>query len=142
MCVCVCARARACVSVCVRRCVHACVCVCVCVRYRLLIQFIQDDSAPGWQGHLFSLLLFLSTLAQLVCDKQAYHRSGCLGLRMRASLVSAVNRKVSQTPSALPVVVFGILSYTCTGMVLQEASISDCLLQRVSKFNIVYIHGM
>ena len=31
-CVCVCVRARACVSVCARACVSVCVCVCLCVR--------------------------------------------------------------------------------------------------------------
>ncbi|XP_070178633.1 multidrug resistance-associated protein 1-like [Littorina saxatilis] len=59
----------------------------------LLIEFIEDSQAPPWRGYLYCALLFLSTVIRSVLDKQVYHLSGCLGLRVRTCVTSAVYRK-------------------------------------------------
>ncbi|KAK7096197.1 hypothetical protein V1264_005520 [Littorina saxatilis] len=59
----------------------------------LLIEFIEDSQAPPWRGYLHCALLFLSTVIRSVLDKQVYHLSGCLGLRVRTCVTSAVYRK-------------------------------------------------
>ncbi|KAK7481440.1 hypothetical protein BaRGS_00027291 [Batillaria attramentaria] len=59
----------------------------------LLVDFIQDETMETWKGFLYAGALFFSLVIQSVCHIRVYHLSGCLGLRVRTAVMSAVFRK-------------------------------------------------
>ncbi|CAE7230000.1 ABCC2, partial [Symbiodinium natans] len=60
----------------------------------LLVKFVEQDNAPVWQGLLLSLALFSSESLCALVDAAASVGLQAIGLRIRASLVSAIFRKV------------------------------------------------
>ncbi|XP_041353920.1 multidrug resistance-associated protein 1-like isoform X2 [Gigantopelta aegis] len=59
----------------------------------LLIDFTEDKSVQEWKGYLYAAILFCSIFLQSVFFHQTWHQSTSLGLRIRASIISAVFKK-------------------------------------------------
>ncbi|XP_036795301.1 multidrug resistance-associated protein 1 isoform X1 [Oncorhynchus mykiss] len=61
---------------------------------RLLIQFVNDSSAPSWQGYFYTALLFVCTCFQTLILQKYFHVCFVTGMRLRTAIVGAVYRKV------------------------------------------------
>ena len=62
--------------------------------FRLLIQFVNDSSAPSWQGYFYTALLFVCTCFQTLILLKYFHVCFVTGMRLRTAIVGAVYRKV------------------------------------------------
>uniref|UniRef100_A0A8C7JPC1 Multidrug resistance-associated protein 1 n=1 Tax=Oncorhynchus kisutch TaxID=8019 RepID=A0A8C7JPC1_ONCKI len=60
---------------------------------RLLIQFVNDSSAPSWQGYFYTALLFVCTCFQTLILQKYFHVCFVTGMRLRTAIVGAVYRK-------------------------------------------------
>ncbi|XP_029015058.1 multidrug resistance-associated protein 1 [Betta splendens] len=60
---------------------------------RLLISFVNDSSAPSWQGFFYTALLFVSTCVQSVILQKYFHVCFVTGMRLRTAIIGAVYRK-------------------------------------------------
>ncbi|XP_026991190.1 multidrug resistance-associated protein 1 isoform X3 [Tachysurus fulvidraco] len=60
---------------------------------RLLIQFVNDSSAPFWHGYFYTVLLFLCTCTQTLILQRYFHVCFVSGMRLRTAIVGAVYRK-------------------------------------------------
>lgn len=74
---------------------------------RLLIEFVNDSSAPSWWGYFYTGLLFVCTCVQTLILQKYFHVCFVTGLRLRSAIVGAVYRKVGQRfllwlPGCLP----------------------------------------
>ncbi|BFZ09598.1 hypothetical protein BsWGS_12637 [Bradybaena similaris] len=58
-----------------------------------LVDFVQEPHSQSWNGYVFAGALFASTVIHSILFHQVFHHSTSLGLRLRASLISAVYRK-------------------------------------------------
>ncbi|XP_029946251.1 multidrug resistance-associated protein 1 [Salarias fasciatus] len=67
---------------------------------RLLIRFINDSSAPSWQGFFYTALLFLCTCVQSLILQQYFHVCFISGMRLRTAVIGAVYRKALVITSA------------------------------------------
>lgn len=64
------------------------------VRSRLLIRFVNDSSAPSWQGYFYTALLFFCTCLQSLILQKYFHVCFVTGMRLRTAIIGAVYRKV------------------------------------------------
>uniref|UniRef100_A0A8C1G3C4 Multidrug resistance-associated protein 1 n=1 Tax=Cyprinus carpio carpio TaxID=630221 RepID=A0A8C1G3C4_CYPCA len=62
---------------------------------RLLIQFVNDSSAPTWHGYFYTTLLLVCTCVQTLILQKYFHVCFVTGMRLRTAIVGAVYRKVS-----------------------------------------------
>ncbi|XP_008413223.1 multidrug resistance-associated protein 1 isoform X2 [Poecilia reticulata] len=60
---------------------------------RLLIHFVNDSSAPSWQGYFYTALLFICTCVQSLILQRYFHVCFVSGMRLRTAIVGAVYRK-------------------------------------------------
>ncbi|KAM6957261.1 multidrug resistance-associated protein 1 [Aplochiton taeniatus] len=60
---------------------------------RLLIRFVNDSSAPSWQGYFYTGLLFVCTCFQTLILQKYFHVCFVTGMRLRTAIVGAVYRK-------------------------------------------------
>ncbi|XP_060758138.1 multidrug resistance-associated protein 1 isoform X2 [Neoarius graeffei] len=60
---------------------------------RLLIQFVNDSSAPSWHGYFYTALLFVCTCVQTLVLQRYFHVCFVTGMRLRTAIVGAVYRK-------------------------------------------------
>ncbi|XP_050957855.1 multidrug resistance-associated protein 1 isoform X2 [Labeo rohita] len=60
---------------------------------RLLIQFVNDSSAPYWHGYFYTTLLFVCTCVQTLILQKYFHVCFVTGMRLRTAIVGAVYRK-------------------------------------------------
>ncbi|XP_026771847.2 multidrug resistance-associated protein 1 isoform X2 [Pangasianodon hypophthalmus] len=60
---------------------------------RLLIQFVNDSSAPSWHGYFYTALLFVCTCVQTLILQRYFHVCFVTGMRLRTAIVGAVYRK-------------------------------------------------
>nr|AYM45159.1 ATP-binding cassette subfamily C member 1 [Carassius auratus] len=60
---------------------------------RLLIQFVNDSSAPDWHGYFYTTLLFICTCVQTLILQKYFHVCFVTGMRLRTAIVGAVYRK-------------------------------------------------
>ncbi|XP_072549871.1 multidrug resistance-associated protein 1 [Salminus brasiliensis] len=60
---------------------------------RLLIQFVNDSSAPSWHGYFYTALLFVCTCVQTLILQKYFHVCFVTGMRLRTAIVGAVYRK-------------------------------------------------
>ncbi|KAK2916503.1 hypothetical protein Q8A67_000877 [Cirrhinus molitorella] len=60
---------------------------------RLLIQFVNDSSAPSWHGYFYTTLLFICTCVQTLVLQKYFHVCFVTGMRLRTAIVGAVYRK-------------------------------------------------
>ncbi|XP_028840817.1 multidrug resistance-associated protein 1 isoform X2 [Denticeps clupeoides] len=60
---------------------------------RLLIRFVNDGSAPYWQGYFYTSLLFVCTCVQTLILQRYFHVCFVTGMRLRTAIVGAVYRK-------------------------------------------------
>ncbi|KAF5894747.1 multidrug resistance-associated protein 1, partial [Clarias magur] len=59
----------------------------------LLIQFVNDSSAPYWHGYFYTALLFVCTCVQTLVLQKYFHVCFVTGMRLRTAVVGAVYRK-------------------------------------------------
>lgn len=62
---------------------------------RLLINFVNDQEAPDWQGYFYTVLLFVSACFQTLVLHQYFHICFVSGMRIKTAVIGAVYRKVS-----------------------------------------------
>uniref|UniRef100_A0A669BLK1 Multidrug resistance-associated protein 1 n=1 Tax=Oreochromis niloticus TaxID=8128 RepID=A0A669BLK1_ORENI len=67
---------------------------------RLLIQFVNDSSAPSWQGYFYAALLFICTSVQSLILQKYFHVCFVSGMRLRTAIIGAVYRKALVISSA------------------------------------------
>nr|XP_020137224.1 multidrug resistance-associated protein 1 isoform X3 [Microcebus murinus] len=60
---------------------------------KLLINFVNDTEAPGWQGYLYTGLLFVSACLQTLVLHQYFHICFVSGMRVKTAVIGAVYRK-------------------------------------------------
>uniref|UniRef100_A0A8C2ASI0 Multidrug resistance-associated protein 1 n=1 Tax=Cyprinus carpio TaxID=7962 RepID=A0A8C2ASI0_CYPCA len=60
---------------------------------RLLIQFVNDSSAPSWHGYFYTTLLLVCTCVQTLILQKYFHVCFVTGMRLRTAIVGAVYRK-------------------------------------------------
>ncbi|XP_067089136.1 multidrug resistance-associated protein 1 isoform X1 [Osmerus mordax] len=60
---------------------------------RLLIRYVNDSSAPSWQGYFYTALLFVCTCVQTLILQKYFHVCFVTGMRLRTAIVGAVYRK-------------------------------------------------
>lgn len=61
---------------------------------RLLINFVNNSSAPSWQGYFYTTLLFICTCVQSLILQKYFHVCFVSGMRLRSAIIGAVYRKV------------------------------------------------
>uniref|UniRef100_A0AAX7V9V4 Multidrug resistance-associated protein 1 n=1 Tax=Astatotilapia calliptera TaxID=8154 RepID=A0AAX7V9V4_ASTCA len=66
----------------------------------LLIQFVNDSSAPSWQGYFYAALLFVCTSVQSLILQKYFHVCFVSGMRLRTAVIGAVYRKALVISSA------------------------------------------
>uniref|UniRef100_A0A669C4I6 Multidrug resistance-associated protein 1 n=1 Tax=Oreochromis niloticus TaxID=8128 RepID=A0A669C4I6_ORENI len=66
----------------------------------LLIQFVNDSSAPSWQGYFYAALLFICTSVQSLILQKYFHVCFVSGMRLRTAIIGAVYRKALVISSA------------------------------------------
>ncbi|MEQ2165791.1 hypothetical protein GOODEAATRI_020840, partial [Goodea atripinnis] len=59
----------------------------------LLILFVNDSSAPAWQGFFYTALLFICTCVQSLILQRYFHVCFVSGMRLRTAIIGAVYRK-------------------------------------------------
>ncbi|XP_041856879.1 multidrug resistance-associated protein 1 isoform X2 [Melanotaenia boesemani] len=67
---------------------------------RLLIHFVNDSSAPSWQGFFYTALLFICTSVQSLILQRYFHVCFVSGMRLRTAVIGAVYRKALVISSA------------------------------------------
>ncbi|XP_048465619.1 multidrug resistance-associated protein 1 [Rhincodon typus] len=60
---------------------------------KLLLQFINNDKAPGWQGYFYVVLLFLCAFIQTLFLHQYFQICFVTGMRLKTAIIGAVYRK-------------------------------------------------
>ncbi|XP_076122347.1 multidrug resistance-associated protein 1 isoform X2 [Alosa pseudoharengus] len=58
-----------------------------------LIQFVNDTSAPSWQGYFYTALLFVCSCVQTLILQRYFHVCFVTGMRLRTAIIGAVYRK-------------------------------------------------
>lgn len=67
---------------------------------RLLINFMNDKTAPDWHGYFYTALLFVSACIQTLVLHQYFHICFVSGMRIKTAVIGAVYRKVGRTTPA------------------------------------------
>ncbi|KAM3864489.1 multidrug resistance-associated protein 1 [Diretmus argenteus] len=67
---------------------------------RLLIQFVNNSSAPLWHGYFYTALLFVCTCLQTLILQKYFHVCFVTGMRLRTAIIGAVYRKALVISSA------------------------------------------
>ncbi|CAK6969621.1 multidrug resistance-associated protein 1 [Scomber scombrus] len=67
---------------------------------RLLISFVNNSSAPSWQGFFYTALLFICTCVQSLILQKYFHVCFVSGMRLRTAIIGAVYRKALVISSA------------------------------------------
>uniref|UniRef100_A0A670Z177 Multidrug resistance-associated protein 1 n=1 Tax=Pseudonaja textilis TaxID=8673 RepID=A0A670Z177_PSETE len=60
---------------------------------KLLINFVNDKSAPSWQGFLYTGLLFFTASLQTLVLHQYFHICFVTGMRLKTAVIGAIYRK-------------------------------------------------
>ncbi|KAM3826734.1 multidrug resistance-associated protein 1-like isoform 1-T1 [Vipera latastei] len=60
---------------------------------KLLINFVNDKSAPIWQGLLYTALLFVAACLQTLVLHQYFHICFVTGMRLKTAIIGAIYRK-------------------------------------------------
>uniref|UniRef100_A0A5F8HA16 Multidrug resistance-associated protein 1 n=1 Tax=Monodelphis domestica TaxID=13616 RepID=A0A5F8HA16_MONDO len=60
---------------------------------RLLINFVNDNQAPDWQGYFYTALLFVSACLQTLVLHQYFHICFVSGMRIKTAVIGAIYRK-------------------------------------------------
>ncbi|XP_040491213.1 multidrug resistance-associated protein 1 isoform X8 [Ursus maritimus] len=60
---------------------------------KLLINFVNDQKAPDWQGYFYTVLLFVSACLQTLVLHQYFHICFVSGMRIKTAVIGAVYRK-------------------------------------------------
>ncbi|XP_054363501.1 multidrug resistance-associated protein 1 isoform X3 [Mirounga angustirostris] len=60
---------------------------------KLLINFVNDQKAPDWQGYFYTALLFVSACLQTLVLHQYFHICFVSGMRIKTAVIGAVYRK-------------------------------------------------
>uniref|UniRef100_A0A2K6UXV1 Multidrug resistance-associated protein 1 n=1 Tax=Saimiri boliviensis boliviensis TaxID=39432 RepID=A0A2K6UXV1_SAIBB len=60
---------------------------------KLLISFVNDTTAPDWQGYFYTVLLFVCACLQTLLLHQYFHICFVSGMRIKTAVVGAVYRK-------------------------------------------------
>ncbi|XP_072337955.1 multidrug resistance-associated protein 1 isoform X3 [Scyliorhinus torazame] len=60
---------------------------------KLLLQFINNENAPAWQGYFYVMLLFLCALIQTLILHQYFQICFVTGMRLKTAIIGAVYRK-------------------------------------------------
>ncbi|POI35376.1 hypothetical protein CIB84_000873, partial [Bambusicola thoracicus] len=75
---------------------------------KLLINFVNDKSAPNWQGYFYTGLLFVCACLQTLILHQYFHICFVTGMRLKTAIVGVIYRK-NLGPSVLAGVAVMIL---------------------------------
>lgn len=67
---------------------------------RLLINYVRDPEEEGWKGYLYVGILFATSIIQTIFLSQYFHKMFILGMRIKASLTSAIYRKALKISNA------------------------------------------
>ncbi|XP_063042992.1 multidrug resistance-associated protein 1 isoform X2 [Engraulis encrasicolus] len=59
----------------------------------LLIKFVNDSSAPTWQGYFYTALLFLCSCVQTLILQRYFHVCFVTGMRLRTAVIGSIYRK-------------------------------------------------
>uniref|UniRef100_A0A803XV25 Multidrug resistance-associated protein 1 n=1 Tax=Meleagris gallopavo TaxID=9103 RepID=A0A803XV25_MELGA len=62
---------------------------------KLLINFVNNKSAPNWQGYFYTGLLFVCACLQTLILHQYFHICFVTGMRLKTAIVGVIYRKVS-----------------------------------------------
>ena len=62
--------------------------------FRQLIGWTEDKSLAEWKGYLFAALFFASAVMNSFFFHQLFHIGMTLGMRVKASMIAAVYKKV------------------------------------------------
>ena len=62
--------------------------------FRLLIQYVNDDTEPAWKGYLYAFVMFIVAVIRSILLHQYFHRCYGVGMRIRGGLIAAIYRKV------------------------------------------------
>ncbi|XP_051876833.1 multidrug resistance-associated protein 1 isoform X2 [Pristis pectinata] len=60
---------------------------------KLLLQFVNNDKAPAWQGYFYAFLLFLCAFIQTLFLHQYFQICFVTGMRLKTAIIGAVYRK-------------------------------------------------
>ncbi|XP_069726657.1 multidrug resistance-associated protein 1 isoform X2 [Phaenicophaeus curvirostris] len=60
---------------------------------KLLINFVNDEAAPNWQGYFYTGLLFLCACLQTLILHQYFHICFVTGMRLKSAIVGVIYRK-------------------------------------------------
>uniref|UniRef100_A0A5F8GC72 Multidrug resistance-associated protein 1 n=1 Tax=Monodelphis domestica TaxID=13616 RepID=A0A5F8GC72_MONDO len=60
---------------------------------KLLINFVNDNQAPDWQGYFYTALLFVSACLQTLVLHQYFHICFVSGMRIKTAVIGAIYRK-------------------------------------------------
>ncbi|XP_062915140.1 multidrug resistance-associated protein 1 isoform X1 [Mobula hypostoma] len=60
---------------------------------KLLLQFVNNDRAPSWQGYFYASLLFLCAFIQTLFLHQYFQICFVTGMRLKTAIIGAVYRK-------------------------------------------------
>ena len=59
-----------------------------------MIEFIEVPDMEEWKGYLYAGLFLLTACCSTVCRQQGFYVATVMGMRMRASIMTAVYKKV------------------------------------------------
>jgi len=62
--------------------------------FRLLIAYTVDQSIEYWKGYFYAVLFFVTAIVGACLQQRLYIISYSIGLRVKASIISAVYKKV------------------------------------------------
>ncbi|XP_006872061.1 PREDICTED: multidrug resistance-associated protein 1 [Chrysochloris asiatica] len=60
---------------------------------KLLINFVEDEQAPAWQGYFYTVLLFVCACLQTLVLHQYFHICFVSGMRIKTAVIGAIYRK-------------------------------------------------
>lgn len=60
---------------------------------KLLMGFISDPEEHEWHGYVYAVILFLTTMLQILCQNYYFNRMLVIGMRIRTCLMASVYRK-------------------------------------------------
>ncbi|ODM88253.1 Multidrug resistance-associated protein 1, partial [Orchesella cincta] len=67
---------------------------------KLLISYVKNGDEEGWKGFLYVGILFATSIIQTIFLAQYFHKMFVLGMRIKASVTSAVYRKALKISNA------------------------------------------
>ncbi|XP_067934005.1 multidrug resistance-associated protein 1-like [Watersipora subatra] len=68
---------------------------------KLIIQFVEDKSQPGWKGYVYGSLMFVAAITQSFFLHQYFYKATVIGMRLRSTICASVyNKSLKLTSSS------------------------------------------